>query len=351
MHDIFACSISLHKRIRDCVTSLEGVASNHHAVRLTISLTSIKFKPKAVTKGTTDWSKILSESHSRMMYNEHLLQITDNDMDNDTYQEAILQAGALTATHHKKQCTGWFQMSHGTLAPLLTERNQILHALKHTRQLSPAIHATMHSELKRLNRHVAHAVSHAKATWYADVCSKIHNMRMNPRLAWAHVRLLTQGEAAHHKKRVTMAICLPDGSRASTASENMSVLSPHFYQVYNTHRDTDPTLLDQIPRRHTLWELNDPITWNEFCMALTKLKNAKAPGLTGVPPGAYKAMSTTKLSHVYKHVNDFFLGDADYEQWHRSQCILSQKAVISQTPTNGKESCSWMYAPRFLAPL
>jgi hypothetical protein len=125
-------------------------------------------------------------------------------------------------------------MSRATLAPLLTERSQILHALKCTRQLSPAIHAPMHSELKRLNCHVAHAVSHAKATWYADVCSKIHNMRMDPRLAWAHIRLLTQGKAAHHEKKMTMAMHLPDGSRASTASENMSVFSPHFYRVYNT---------------------------------------------------------------------------------------------------------------------
>ncbi len=106
MHDIFACSISLHKRIRDCVTSLKGVASDHHAVRLTLSLTSIKFKPKAVTNGTFNWSQILSDGNSRMMYNDHLLQTTHNDMDYDTYQEAILQAGALAAAHHKKQCTG-----------------------------------------------------------------------------------------------------------------------------------------------------------------------------------------------------------------------------------------------------
>ena len=176
MHDIFACSLSCHKRVRDCVTSLDGVASDHQAVCLKISLTSIKFKTKALSRGAIDWSKILSDDHTRMVYNEHLLQITNNDMDYDSYQEAILQAGALTATNHKKQCTGWYQMSRSTLAPLITERNQILHALKRSHHLSPTIHTTMHSDLKRLNRHIAHAVSHAKATWYADVCPKIHNM-------------------------------------------------------------------------------------------------------------------------------------------------------------------------------
>ena len=163
MHDIFACFTSLHKRVRDCVTSLDGVASNHQAVRLKISLTSIKFKPKTMTRGAINWSQILSDEHTQMVYNEHLLQITHNDMDYDSYQEAILQAGALTATHHKKQCTGWFQMSRATLVPLLTERNQILHALKRNHHLSPSIHITMQSDLKRLNRHIAYAVSHAKA--------------------------------------------------------------------------------------------------------------------------------------------------------------------------------------------
>ncbi len=260
------------------------------------------------------------------MYNEYLLQITNNNMDYDSYQEAILQAGALTATHHKKQCTGWFQMSRATLAPLLTERNQVLHALKCTHHLSPDIHATMQSDLKQLNRHIVHAVSYAKATWYADVCSKIHNMRMDRRLAWAHIHLLTKGKAAHHEKKTTMAMRLPDGSRASNASKNMSIFSPHFNRVFNTHHGTNPTLLDQVPQRRTLWELNDPITWDEFRKAVMKLKNTKAPGLTGVPPEAFKAMSPTNLRHVYNHVNDFFLGDANYEQWHRSQCVPVPKS-------------------------
>ncbi len=59
---------------------------------------------------------------------------------------------------------------------------------------------------------------------------------------------------------------------------------------------------------------------------MTKLKNAKAPGLTGVPPEAFKAMSPSNLQHVYKHVNDFFLSNADYKQWHQSQCVPIPKS-------------------------
>jgi hypothetical protein len=91
-----------------------------------------------------------------------------------------------------------------------------------------------------------------------------------------------------------MAMHLPDKSHAN-ATENMSVFSPHFNRVYNNHRATDPTLIEQVPQCRTLWELDNPISWKEFTKAVTKLKNAKAPGLTGVPPEAFKAMSPANL--------------------------------------------------------
>jgi hypothetical protein len=151
-------------------------------------------------------------------------------MDYDSYQEIILQAGALTATHHKRQCDGWFQMSRTTLAPLLKECNLVLHTTRRAHHLPPDIQATMRADLKHLNCHITHALSHAKAkaTWYADICSKIHDMRMEPCLAWAHIRLLEKGKSAHHQKKATMGMHLPDGLRATNATENMSVVSPHF---------------------------------------------------------------------------------------------------------------------------
>jgi hypothetical protein len=205
-------------------------------------------------------------------------------------------------------------MSRATLAPLLKEYNEVLHATNRCHHLPAAIQATMCADLKQLNRHVAHAVSHAKATWYTGICWKIHGMRMEPRLAWEHIRLLTKGKSAHHQRQPTMAMRLPDGTQATNASDNMSVFAPHFQRVYNNHRPVDLRFVEQVPQRRTLWELNDPITWEEFIKAVKKLKNAKALGLTGVPPEAFKAMSTANLRQVYNHCNDFFLGTANHKQ-------------------------------------
>ena len=86
-----------------------------------------------------------------------------------------------------------------------------------------------------------------------------------------------------------MAMRLPDETRASNAADNMSVFAPHFQRVYNNHRSVDFEYAAHIPQQRILWELNDPITWDEFMRAVkklknTKAKNTKAPGLAGVPP-------------------------------------------------------------------
>jgi hypothetical protein len=214
IHDIFACSNSFCEQVQDCAAVLHGIASDHQAVCLKVTLASINFKSCEVSQGTINWPKILSDDHTQMVYNGHLLHLTHNKMDYDSYQEAILQAGALTATHHKCQCGVWFQMSRATLVPLLAEFNQFLQAIKRTHHLSSDAQATMQADLKSLNHHIVHAVSHAKVTWYAEICSKIHNMCMDPHLAWAHIRFLTKGESAHHEKKTTVAMRLPDGLHA-----------------------------------------------------------------------------------------------------------------------------------------
>jgi hypothetical protein len=123
-----------------------------------------------------------------------------------------------------------------------------------------------------------------------------------------------------------MAMKLPNGTRATNASENMSVFSPHFHKVYNNHCPTDPSILEHVPQCRTMWELDDPINWNELTQAVRKLKNAKAAGLTRVPPKAFKAMQTANRLHIFKYINDFFLGAADYNQWHQSQCVPVPKS-------------------------
>ena len=99
----------------------------------------------------------------------------------------------------------------------------------------------------------------AKLRWYSNICLHIHDMGVNPRLAWEYDNIITSGEMAHHKKLVIMAMRLPNGSLASNSSENMAVFGPHFERVFSNHRPVDLSILDLIPQREQLIEIDHPI--------------------------------------------------------------------------------------------
>ena len=88
-----------------------------------------------------------------------------------------------------------------------------------------------------------------------------------------------------------MAMKMANGKPATNGKENMAVFGPHFERVFNNHRPVDPTILDEIPQRPILHEIDSPITFDEVNTAINKLKNGKSPGLNGIPPEAYKAMN------------------------------------------------------------
>ena len=100
--------------------------------------------------------------------------------------------------------------------------------------------------------------------------------------------MLMGGKSAHHNKIKNMAMRLPDGRLTKNAAENISVMYPHFQRVLNNHRPTNFTILELVPQQGTMWELNDPITWDEFLRIVRKLKKGKVAGLTNVPPEAFK---------------------------------------------------------------
>ena len=74
MLDVIVCSATLHKRIHNCCTTLDGLDSDHRAVTMALNLTSIKYKVKQSIKcGDIDWRKNCDEDEQRKLYNKYLL--------------------------------------------------------------------------------------------------------------------------------------------------------------------------------------------------------------------------------------------------------------------------------------
>ena len=125
---------------------------------------------------------------------------------------------------------------------------------------------------------------------------------------------------------------MDDGTLASSDKENMRVMQPHFQQVFNNHRPVDMTVLDLLRQRQTKWELDDPITWDEFDRAVNKLRNGKASGLNDIPPEAYKAMGEECRERIFRYIQEFRDGTTDYDGWHASQCVPVPKSGDLSNP-------------------
>jgi hypothetical protein len=208
MIDIFARAKSLHCRICNCHVIAEGVESDHAAVRLDLILTSLKrVNSTALNRGTTDWWRIATDPSTTQRYNDvlanHLNDTTADspDMPIKVFNDVIKKAGEDMALLVGSPCDNWFHFNTDKLAASIEECDQVLHALRSSVNLPPSIADSLRVQHRCLNKHVKDKVLIAKARWAAHLCSKIHNMRSNPRVAWEYIRLLTKENTAHHKKK------------------------------------------------------------------------------------------------------------------------------------------------------
>jgi hypothetical protein len=114
---------------------------------------------------------------------------------------------------------------------------------------------------------------------------------------------------------------IPDGILASNSSENMAVFGLHFKHVFSNHQPVGLSILNLIPQREQLMEIDHLITSSEVDKAINKLKPGKAPRLNGIPPEAYKAFGKKMQMQIHRYVGQFFDGTRDYNGWHKSQCV------------------------------
>ncbi len=143
------------------------------------------------------------------------------------------------------------------LAPAIQEKNRLRHHLHNSGNLSADEIAEIKSQLNIVNKRNHDLVELAKARWYKGVCGKIHEMNMDPRLAWENIRILTGGKTAHHTSNHNMSMRLENGELASNARENMSVFGAHFHRVLNNHQLVNHTVLDLFEQKPCLTSIDN----------------------------------------------------------------------------------------------
>jgi len=94
------------------------------------------------------------------------------------------------------------------------------------------------------------------------------------------------------------------GKIAILDTENTRLAGEHFTKVFNRNAEVDLEYVNRIPRKITLFELADPISFVEFTEAVNKLTWHKSPGMNGVSPNMLKTLDN-KNKYVLLFIKDW----------------------------------------------
>ena len=96
--------------------------------------------------------------------------------------------------------------------------------------------------------------------------------------------------------------------------------------------------LEELKKKPTLKQLNDPLTRMEFNRAIKKIILHKAPGLTGVSPNEIKALDDENRKVIFGICYDFFDDNVEIEEWQIGNLKILQKKGTPQIQTIGEVS-------------
>ena len=123
-------------------------------------------------------------------------------------------------------------------------------------------------------------------------------------------------ESSSHISKL-FQIRLPSGDLAETDEENAKVFVKHFGKVLNNKKSINNNVLNDIKSCEVMNKQYIPPSWKEFTEAVKDLTNEKAPGLNGVPPNAFKAMSPDNLKVHFNFILKFCNDNMDFEEFHK----------------------------------
>ena len=139
-------------------------------------------------------------------------------------------------------------------------------------------------------------------------------MRFNTKEAWKSVKILSGSETNHHENPTIMMMRIPDGSTATTETENSLVLGTNFFKVFCSDRPIDWYVLDEVRQREFMQEIDQPISWDELKAVVINLTNDKILRLNKVPPNAFKAFNYNNISHLIDFFNKYWLEETDFDE-------------------------------------
>lgn len=241
-----------------------------------------------------------------------------------------------STSSRRKPSPDWFLRRESVLMPLIEDRNAKL-ALYMSAKTS-----STHRAWRKARACLKRAVHEAKRAFIKELADALPADCRDPWLYWNTVREMKRGlDDVQPRTSMRFRKASGDGLCASS-EENAEVLSKFLHRVYNRNTRVDRTVLEELAQRPELPSLATDPTEAEIAKLLRKLKKGKAPGASGIPAEAFKAMADhpQALNALRAEMLDF---------WHSKECAEDWLAGrLRMLPKKGDLTCPSNWRPIML---
>lgn len=238
----------------------------------------------------------------------------------DILKDCIVAAAEETVGRGRRKHPEWFEESLETLMPLVEAKNRA-----HQRALQSNMTADR-KEFRRHQRLVKRAVDKAKEDWICRIAKEAEAAVKDGRTRWDRVRRLQQTHAGRRSIKPS-SVWKEDGTLTQGNEELTKRWSQHFLKVLNIPSEYREQVIDDIPLLPPIVELDSPPTDEELSEALSKLKNRKAGGKSGILPELVHCGGCELEDRILKIM----------EQMWEEECVVDdwKNAVVVPIPKKG----------------
>lgn len=217
-----------------------------------------------------------------------------DDLDSvwDSIHSSLLQAAKSAVGTTSRKNPDWFDESAAVLGPLLDAKNRA-----HDAHLSNPRSRTLRRNWINLRSEAQRTLRKVQNEWWVKKAREIQAFAdTNNSYGFYSAVKSIYGPTSRSVTPVRSA----DG--ASLIKEKKQVLNrwaEHFQELLNRVNPTDPSALDELPTLPPILELDIPPTLPEVRLAVSALKNKKAPGGDGLPAEVFKFGGNLLLARLH----------------------------------------------------
>ena len=193
----------------------------------------------------------------------------------DDFEEHLVVQSALNiAAKVKKSRPDWFTESEKALLDAIEKRNNAFKA--HIKHPSESNQTNLHEARHHLLC-IKCKAKRQRQFAYTSKCKKA-DFIAKPKEAWDMVFKLMKGFQKHHHTYLPANFKNKKGIEAKKDSDNANILNSHFYSLFHSDVQVDPSVLDEIPQHAVNTELSKLPTAKEVKSAIASMAYEKAPG-------------------------------------------------------------------------